>query len=189
MHIPTENSSSICKYFSSAAADIDLFQDGNIYLLGTYITRVTLLSCALPLQNSSVLTEVRDCEVKGTHTYLRVGAFGATEVEYTCTVESMLATSWNFKALNDSVSLSEINESLFYGFNLSWDPNDLKCGGDIWRPGSRDSYWEWDGILTCNKDLPSYLHRKWGKTLQFHFYGLGILSFQLGLYFFFNDLV
>ncbi|XP_057798690.1 probable receptor-like protein kinase At5g20050 isoform X2 [Salvia miltiorrhiza] len=79
---------------------------------------IYFMSCEHPLQNSSLSTQVTDCE-QGRHTYIKVGHMRLADVEYMCTIVSVVKTSWNFRDLNN-VSLSEIHQSLLYGFNLSW---------------------------------------------------------------------
>lgn len=173
---PTDNissSSSICKYFSSSVDDGYLFWAPYSINGG-----ITFISCAYPLQNSSLLTKVTDCE-EGLHTYLKVGVFNPTDVDYMCTVKAIIATSWNFTDLNDTVSLSEIHESLFYGFNLSWFS--FVCGYKCRFGCSVGS----NGLFICDKH-PSALHYKWGKTsLEFTF---PILKFYLFIYFHFCNL-
>lgn len=52
----------------------------------------------------------------------------ASDVMNMCRVDLIMLTSWKFKD-SDNVSLSEIHESLLYGFELSWFKYDL----DVFR--------------------------------------------------------
>ena len=90
---------------------------------------INLISCPNPLTNSSIFTDVTShCDSNSSHhkyAYIKVGHMNASEVPYTCGVDLIAMTSWyNFKDLNN-VSLSEIHESLLYGFELRICPS---CG-------------------------------------------------------------
>ncbi|XP_047968792.1 rust resistance kinase Lr10-like isoform X2 [Salvia hispanica] len=83
---------------------------------------INLISCPNPLTNSSIFTDVTShCDSNSSHhkyAYIKVGHMNASEVPYTCGVDLIAMTSWyNFKDLNN-VSLSEIHESLLYGFEF-----------------------------------------------------------------------
>ncbi|XP_057798685.1 LEAF RUST 10 DISEASE-RESISTANCE LOCUS RECEPTOR-LIKE PROTEIN KINASE-like 2.5 [Salvia miltiorrhiza] len=118
---------------------------------------IFFMSCEHPLQNSSLSTQVTDCE-QGRHTYIKVGNMRLADVEYMCTIVSVVATAWNFKVLKN-VSLSEIHQSLLYGFTLSWSSNFLcrkcKVGCILEEPNGTatcaephsDLYYRWDYFM------------------------------------------
>ncbi|KAG6412604.1 hypothetical protein SASPL_125287 [Salvia splendens] len=80
---------------------------------------ISLMSCEYPLHNCSLSNQVTGCGKSSTHTCIKAGQLRPADVEHMCTVDSIVATSWNFTDLNN-VSLSEIHQSLLYGFKLSW---------------------------------------------------------------------
>ncbi|KAL1553113.1 LEAF RUST 10 DISEASE-RESISTANCE LOCUS RECEPTOR-LIKE PROTEIN KINASE-like 2.5 [Salvia divinorum] len=87
---------------------------------------INLISCPNPLRNSSLFTDVSShCasnSYQHRYAYIKVGHMKASEMPHTCVVGLIAMTSWyNFKDLNN-VSLSEIHESLLYGFELTTCP-------------------------------------------------------------------
>ncbi|XP_047969903.1 rust resistance kinase Lr10-like isoform X2 [Salvia hispanica] len=90
---------------------------------------INFISCPNPLTNSSFFTDITThCVSNSSHhkyAYIKVGHMNASEVPYACGVDLIAMTSWySFKDLNN-VSLSEIHESLLYGFELRICPS---CG-------------------------------------------------------------
>ncbi|KAL8482988.1 hypothetical protein ACS0TY_025883 [Phlomoides rotata] len=83
-------------------------------------TDISLMRCPYPLKNSSLFTHElpTHCHNSSTHTYIKLGDMNATDVGDMCTVYPRL-TSWAFKDL-ENVSVSEIHDSLLYGFQLYW---------------------------------------------------------------------
>ncbi|XP_041999618.1 LEAF RUST 10 DISEASE-RESISTANCE LOCUS RECEPTOR-LIKE PROTEIN KINASE-like 2.5 [Salvia splendens] len=89
---------------------------------------INLISCPNPLRNSSLFTDINTpCVSNSSHhhryAYIRVGNMKASEMPYTCRLDSIAMTSsnYNFKDLNNA-SLSEIHDSLLYGFELTICP-------------------------------------------------------------------
>ncbi|XP_047968895.1 uncharacterized protein LOC125212700 isoform X1 [Salvia hispanica] len=88
---------------------------------------INFISCPNPLRNTSLFTDITTrCVSYSSHhhkyAYIKVGHMKASEVPYTCGVDLIAMTSWhNFKDLNN-VSLSEIHESLLYGYELTICP-------------------------------------------------------------------
>ncbi|KAL1553083.1 non-specific serine/threonine protein kinase [Salvia divinorum] len=87
---------------------------------------INFLSCPNPLRNTSLFTDITThCASNSSkYAYIKVGHMNASEVPYTCGVDLIVITSWDFKDLNN-VSLSEIHESLLHGFELIICPS---CG-------------------------------------------------------------
>ncbi|KAL1553082.1 hypothetical protein AAHA92_13802 [Salvia divinorum] len=98
---------------------------------------INFISCPNPLINSSLFTDITThCVSNSSHhryAYIKIGRMKASEVPYTCGVDLIVITSWDFKDLNN-VSLSEIHASLLYGFELIFCPY---CGASkislIWE--------------------------------------------------------
>ena len=87
---------------------------------------INFISCPNPLRNSSVYTNITtQCASNSSqhrYAYIKVGHMKVSELPHTCGVDLIVMTSWyNFKGL-DNVSLSEIHESLLYGFELAICP-------------------------------------------------------------------
>lgn len=87
---------------------------------------INLIRCPNRLQNSSLFTDFTDCSSdRSSRTgfdYIRIGRMNASEVPRACGVDRVVMTSWEFRDLKN-VSISEIHESLVYGFELyvcSW---------------------------------------------------------------------
>ncbi|KAL8538010.1 hypothetical protein ACS0TY_000097 [Phlomoides rotata] len=101
----------------------------------TYNRRISLMRCPYPLKNSSLFTHElpTNCHHpsnSSTHTYIKVNnMMKVTDVGDNCTLYST-ATSWAFKDF-ENVSVSEIHDSLLYGFQLHWHQvsNCIKCYG------------------------------------------------------------
>ncbi|KAH6795121.1 hypothetical protein C2S52_005598 [Perilla frutescens var. hirtella] len=124
--------SSICSFTASSAFEYSLpFSIPDHYFIDE-THRINFMSCPYPLHNFS--TWHSDCDKAlnsshGRHTYIKFGDFLAKDVDYMCTVYAAVPTSWNFTDM-DNVSLSEIHQSLLYGFELSWFRFLCrKCGG------------------------------------------------------------
>lgn len=80
---------------------------------------INFLRCPHPLKNSSLFIEITsDCasDSRG-YAYIKVGHMDASDLTEMCQVEVIVMTSWKFKDLKN-VSLSEIHDSLLYGFEL-----------------------------------------------------------------------
>ncbi|KAH6804212.1 hypothetical protein C2S51_032459 [Perilla frutescens var. frutescens] len=83
---------------------------------------INLVSCPHPLKNSSSFTEITHCAASDSSnprfTYIKIGHMNASEVAETCGLELIvMASRKKFKDLKN-VSLSEIHQSLLYGFEL-----------------------------------------------------------------------
>ncbi|KAL8538026.1 hypothetical protein ACS0TY_000111 [Phlomoides rotata] len=91
------------------------------------------MRCPYPLKNSSLFTHELPTHChhpsnSSTHSYIKVGHMNVTDVGDMCTVYPTL-TSWAFKDL-ENVSVSEIHDSLLYGFQLYWNhPSCIECYG------------------------------------------------------------
>ncbi|KAL8538021.1 hypothetical protein ACS0TY_000106 [Phlomoides rotata] len=89
-------------------------------------TDISLIRCPYPLKNSSLFTQLpTHCHNSSTHTYIKVGDMNVTDVGDNCTLY-FTHTSWAFKDL-EKVSVSEIHDSLLYGFQLSWNRGLSNC--------------------------------------------------------------
>ncbi|KAL1531994.1 hypothetical protein AAHA92_32068 [Salvia divinorum] len=86
-------------------------------------TFINLISCPIPLKNSSIFTDIttRCSSFNGgsRYLYIKVGRMNASEVPHLCGLDLIAMTSWEFRDL-DNVSLSEIHRSLLYGFELAF---------------------------------------------------------------------
>ncbi|KAL8468415.1 hypothetical protein ACS0TY_031574 [Phlomoides rotata] len=86
---------------------------------------INYMSCPYPLKkNSPFLAVTNDCAMASNsvnirHAYIKAGHMNASEVEDMCRIDLIAMTSWKFDDLKN-VSISEIHESLHYGFELSW---------------------------------------------------------------------
>ncbi|KAL1553114.1 LEAF RUST 10 DISEASE-RESISTANCE LOCUS RECEPTOR-LIKE PROTEIN KINASE-like 2.5 [Salvia divinorum] len=123
------NKDDICSFPTySIYADSFTFDKSNPLsnLLPINSLPINFISCPNPLTNSSLFTDITTHCVSNSsqhrYAYIKVGHMNASEVPYTCGVDVIVITSWyNFKDLNN-VSLSEIHESLLYGFELTISP-------------------------------------------------------------------
>ncbi|KAL2550736.1 Protein kinase domain-containing protein [Forsythia ovata] len=90
---------------------------------------VTFMSCPYPV-NSSMFLETSHCDNRfyasnasysstRRYTYVKVGYLNVSDVRDMCSIDLIVMTSWPFKDVNN-ISLSEIHDSLIYGFELSW---------------------------------------------------------------------
>ncbi|KAH6804777.1 hypothetical protein C2S51_033024 [Perilla frutescens var. frutescens] len=135
-------------YDHSYFLDFDFYSvDGNQF--------ITFISCPDPMKNTSSLSIQLTDDCRDTHTYMTVGYY-LVDVGYMCTVDFVAATSWNFGDLRN-VSVSEIHQSLLYGFELSW-----ACG--IVCPnfgnGRAFCYRDINGVYTC-RGGGSFFYEKW----------------------------
>ncbi|XP_042032130.1 LEAF RUST 10 DISEASE-RESISTANCE LOCUS RECEPTOR-LIKE PROTEIN KINASE-like 2.3 isoform X2 [Salvia splendens] len=93
--------------------------------ISTTINPINFVSCPNPLKNSSLFTDVSSHCASSTlpkYAYIKIGHSNASEVPHLCTLHLILMTSWpEFKDLGN-VSLSEIHQSLLYGFELVFCP-------------------------------------------------------------------
>ncbi|XP_057798684.1 uncharacterized protein LOC131014661 [Salvia miltiorrhiza] len=89
---------------------------------------IFFISCPNQLSNSSLFTDITDCASNSSlptprYDYIKVGRMEKpSEVPHRCTVDVVAFTSSEFKD-SGNVSLSEIHQSLLYGFELyvcSW---------------------------------------------------------------------
>ncbi|KAH6804776.1 hypothetical protein C2S51_033023 [Perilla frutescens var. frutescens] len=116
---------------------------------------ITFMSCPDPMKNTSSLSIPLTHDCRDRHTYMTVGNH-LVDVGYMCTVDFVAATSWDFGDLRN-VSVSEIHQSLLYGFELSW-----VCG--IVCPnfghGRTFCYRGINGVYTCSGDR-SFFYEKW----------------------------
>ncbi|KAL1531988.1 LEAF RUST 10 DISEASE-RESISTANCE LOCUS RECEPTOR-LIKE PROTEIN KINASE-like 2.1 isoform X1 [Salvia divinorum] len=95
----------------------------------TSLNPINFFSCPNPLKNSSLFTDVtthcasnHSSLLPRMHAYIKVGHMNASELPHLCTLDLIVMTSWpGFKDLNN-VSLSEIHQSLLYGFELVFCP-------------------------------------------------------------------
>ncbi|XP_057798688.1 uncharacterized protein LOC131014665 [Salvia miltiorrhiza] len=128
-------------------------------ILGT--PRINIMSCQHPLHNSSPFTQLTDCEQPSTHVYIKVGNVSVAYMDYMCTLDSVLATSWKFTDLSlNNVSLSEIHQALFYGVNVSWLR--FMCGKCSGRTSCSVGP---DGVATCH-EYPSDLGYNWEHIME-----------------------
>ncbi|XP_042035349.1 LEAF RUST 10 DISEASE-RESISTANCE LOCUS RECEPTOR-LIKE PROTEIN KINASE-like 2.3 [Salvia splendens] len=98
------------------------------YRIPTTQNPINFFSCPHQLKNSSLFTDVTTHCAPSSHlpnyAYIKVGHLNASEVPHLCTLDLVVMTSWpEFKDF-DNVSLSEIHQSLLYGFELVFCP---KC--------------------------------------------------------------
>ncbi|XP_042032942.1 cysteine-rich receptor-like protein kinase 41 isoform X2 [Salvia splendens] len=143
--ISTHNSS--CSFPTHSVSDYSFsrrFGNG----LGFKYHLISLVSCEYPLPNSSLFTQLTACEQYSKYTYINVGSMRVKDIGHMCTLDTVLATSWDF-ANWYNVSLSEIHQYLLYGFNLNW--NGLICS---YGQGGVDPYM----LVNCHR---SSLQRKW----------------------------
>ncbi|KAL1531992.1 rust resistance kinase Lr10-like [Salvia divinorum] len=123
------NSDDICSFPSVSAYEYQFSSDNpnrppfltpNSFSLTP--THLHLMRCPRPLQNSSLFTDITSrCTSGSGYTYIRVGRLMAPYVKPMCRVEVIVMTAWDFKE-SDNVSLSEIHDSLLYGFELNVCP-------------------------------------------------------------------
>ncbi|XP_047943094.1 PR5-like receptor kinase [Salvia hispanica] len=113
---------------------------------------ISLVSCKHPLHNSSLFTQLTDCEQYSKYTYIHVGNMRVQDMESMCTLKSLLATSnWTYPAPEymNNVSLPEIHQYLVYGFNLNWYELMCRYGQEGIGP---------DQLVSCDH---SELQHKW----------------------------
>ncbi|XP_057798657.1 rust resistance kinase Lr10-like [Salvia miltiorrhiza] len=85
---------------------------------------INFVNCPNPLANSSLFTDITNhCASNSSlptprYAYIKVGHMNASELPHRCAVHLIVLTSWHFKDLKNVVSLSEIHQSLLYGFEL-----------------------------------------------------------------------
>ncbi|KAL1531987.1 LEAF RUST 10 DISEASE-RESISTANCE LOCUS RECEPTOR-LIKE PROTEIN KINASE-like 2.3 isoform X1 [Salvia divinorum] len=99
------------------------------YRIPTAPNPINFVSCPNPLKNSSLFTDVAShcassrSSMLPRHAYIKVGHLNASEVPHLCRLDLIVMTSWpEFKDLGN-VSLSEIHQSLLYGFELVFCPS------------------------------------------------------------------
>ncbi|KAL8537975.1 hypothetical protein ACS0TY_000066 [Phlomoides rotata] len=124
---------------------------------------INFMSCPNPLINSSFLTDTNDCAYRdgaldasnssnSRHTYIKAGHMNASDVrDDMCRIDVIAMTSWEFEDLKN-VSVSEIHESLLYGFELSW----------FWYPCSKckrisSCYLGEDDTFTCESSYSTVI--------------------------------
>ncbi|XP_047940199.1 probable serine/threonine-protein kinase At1g01540 [Salvia hispanica] len=88
---------------------------------GYAIKLISLVSCEHPLRNSSLFTQLTECQYSK-YTYINVETMRAKDMDSMCTLDTVLATSCRYQDSEflSNVSLSEIHQSLLYGFDLNW---------------------------------------------------------------------
>ncbi|KAL1532012.1 LEAF RUST 10 DISEASE-RESISTANCE LOCUS RECEPTOR-LIKE PROTEIN KINASE-like 2.1 isoform X2 [Salvia divinorum] len=83
---------------------------------------VNLISCPNPLHNSSLFTDITQyCATNLSHPrfrYVNIGRIMASEVPHTCGLDLIEKTTWPGFVDSKNVSLSQIHQSLLYGFDL-----------------------------------------------------------------------
>ncbi|KAL8550833.1 hypothetical protein ACS0TY_000058 [Phlomoides rotata] len=124
---------------------------------------INFMSCPNPLINSSFLTDTNDCAYRdgalnasnssnSRHAYIKAGHMNASDVrDDMCRIDVIAMTSWEFEDLKN-VSVSEIHESLLYGFELSW----------FWYPCSKckrisSCYLGEDHTFTCESSYSTVI--------------------------------
>ncbi|KAL8486885.1 hypothetical protein ACS0TY_023541 [Phlomoides rotata] len=113
------------------------------------------MRCPYRLKNSSLFMELSTHCNSSTHTYIKVGHMNATDVGDNCSVDLIVLTSWNFKDVKN-VSLSEIHQSLLYGFELSLSSQVCtQCNGG-WTCARNEG-----DILSCSHNLGAILESLW----------------------------
>ncbi|XP_042004494.1 LEAF RUST 10 DISEASE-RESISTANCE LOCUS RECEPTOR-LIKE PROTEIN KINASE-like 2.7 isoform X1 [Salvia splendens] len=124
------NNNDICSFptYASSAYDFTFDNPNRLpYLFPINPLPINFISCPNPLTNSSIFTDITTpCASNSSqhhrYAYIKVGNMMTSEIPYTCRLDSIAMTSWHkFK----NVSLSEIHESLLYGFELTVCP---RCG-------------------------------------------------------------
>ncbi|KAL2550668.1 Protein kinase domain-containing protein [Forsythia ovata] len=90
---------------------------------------ITFMSCPYPVNSSMFLVTshfdnrfyASNASYSSTrrYTYVKVGDLNVSDVRDMCSIDLIVMTSWPFKDVNN-ISLSEIHDSLIYGFELSW---------------------------------------------------------------------
>ncbi|XP_057798697.1 rust resistance kinase Lr10-like isoform X1 [Salvia miltiorrhiza] len=94
---------------------------------------VHFISCPTPLNNSSIFTHITaHCASNSSHpafAYVKAGRMTPSDVPPACRVDLVVMTSWAFNDSNNA-SLSEIHESLLYGFEINFcgDCKELTSG-------------------------------------------------------------
>ncbi|XP_047969381.1 rust resistance kinase Lr10-like isoform X2 [Salvia hispanica] len=92
------------------------------YRIPTTQNPINFISCSHQLNNSSffsdVTTHCASFRRPNTYAYIKVGHLNASQLPHMCKLDLIVLTSWpEFKDF-DNVSLSEIHQSLLYGFEL-----------------------------------------------------------------------
>ncbi|KAL8550920.1 hypothetical protein ACS0TY_000121 [Phlomoides rotata] len=141
------------------------------YRLMSY-SSISLMMCPYPLKNSPLFTQLpTHCDQpsnSSTHTYIKLGGMNVTDVGDNCTLY-ITATSWAFKDL-EKVSVSEIHDSLLYGFQLSWNLSQcIACYGRVKCPHKEHE------VVSCRHGLGEMLESLWGvKQCKSHELNLGV---------------
>ncbi|KAL1553081.1 hypothetical protein AAHA92_13801 [Salvia divinorum] len=147
---------STCSFPISSAYEPNYF---NPYFLEREKNQpISFMSCEYPLHNCSLSPQVTGCGQSSAHTCIKAGNLRPADVELMCTVESIVPTSWNFTDLNN-VSLSEIHQSLLYGFKLYW------LGFICQNCNGYGCYVGPDRLAVCH-ELPSALYYKWEAVMD-----------------------
>ncbi|XP_042035883.1 putative cysteine-rich receptor-like protein kinase 12 [Salvia splendens] len=131
---------------------------------------IYLVRCEHPLHNSSLFTQLTDCEQSTKYTYIKLGNLTPNDIDNMCTIVSILTTSGCLQYLNNvsldpisrcsqilnNASLSEIYQSLLYGFDMSWWSFMCSyCKGGTWGCSPIS-----DGLVDCGHPL-SQQYYKW----------------------------
>ncbi|KAG6390136.1 hypothetical protein SASPL_151618 [Salvia splendens] len=139
---------------------------------------IYLVRCEHPLHNSSLFTQLTDCEQSTKYTYIKLGNLTPNDIDNMCTIVSILTTSGCLQYLNNvsldpisrcsqilnNASLSEIYQSLLYGFDMSWWSFMCSyCKGGTWGCSPIS-----DGLVDCGHPL-SQQYYKWGKIIAYKF--------------------
>lgn len=94
---------------------------------------ISYMRCPYSLKNASFFTELPSrCASSDsfTRTYIKVGFMMASDLRENCTLHSSVLTSWKFKDL-ENIPVSEIHDSLLYGFRLSILSGCRLCNGRL----------------------------------------------------------
>ncbi|GFP85124.1 hypothetical protein PHJA_000656200 [Phtheirospermum japonicum] len=131
-----ENDTCSLPKYSISMDNFEYVYDYPYNLLGDQMSFIiTFMTCPFPVNNSLLLkVAAADCghenygynESDKKHTYIRFGYLNGTCIMDMCTINLMVMTSLPLKGAEKSVSISEIHNSLLYGFQLSWA--NVACG-------------------------------------------------------------
>lgn len=81
---------------------------------------LNFIMCPNPVKNSYLFTNITYCASdSSSYRYVMVGDMKASQVENMCMLEMIAMTSWEFRDFSN-VSLSEIHDSLLYGFDVGF---------------------------------------------------------------------
>ena len=120
------NNDTTCPFPNTSSAPSDFTRPSSPYYY-SHLTQdfsVNLFSCPNPLSNATLFTDItQDCATNlsySTFRYVKVGRVKASEVPHMCRLDQIVLTSWQEFIDVKNVSLSQIHQSLLYGFELNF---------------------------------------------------------------------